>query len=409
MTHIIVGLKPYRDYSISVLASNSFGTGSMSDIKTVRTLEDVPNVAPSNIRFELLDDGGRVLVQWDPVSPADANGIIRGYEITYYCDPGNDETVVTISGANQTNKELYLTPGHACFLSIRAYNDAGEGKVLTVDYTAPSPNPSLSKMPSSESSVGDKKMQASANEPFTKSTYFIIIIVAVAVTLVVLVFMVTICVVHKKRTGEMDLGKGVRPDPTGARTSSTYEMEDMAFSGGINMTTSSSSCRTPRGYFPAPPSRPAPTPSLAMSVSLQRSIGGSTPVTTELYLEKGSANQLDYEYAAEGPHLEDRAPPIPSHRPAVRPGYPASSGDLPDYMRAYAADGHGDDSIIGFDPNDRKRSSTRSYDFEYGKGGEKGRTVSFQAKERGIPSKMNNSALASRNLDVQLMGRQSQL
>jgi hypothetical protein len=81
MTHIIVGLKPYRDYSISVLASNSFGTGSMSDIKTVRTLEDVPNVAPSNIRFELLDDGGRVLVQWDPVSPADANGIIRGYEV----------------------------------------------------------------------------------------------------------------------------------------------------------------------------------------------------------------------------------------------------------------------------------------------------------------------------------------
>jgi heme/copper-type cytochrome/quinol oxidase subunit 2 len=64
-------------------------------------------------------------------------------------------------------------------------------------------------MPSSESSVGDKKMQASANEPFTKSTYFIIIIVAVAVTLVVLVFMVTICVVHKKRTGEMDLGKGI--------------------------------------------------------------------------------------------------------------------------------------------------------------------------------------------------------
>ena len=121
-----------------------------------------------------------------------------------------------------------------------------------------------------------------------------------------------------------------------------------------------------------------------MSVSLQHSIGGSTPVSTELYLEpepKGSANQLDYEYASEGPHLEDHAPPIPNRRPAVRPGYPVGSVELPDYMGAYAADGNADDSSIGFDPSDRRRRSSRSYDLEYGKDSEKGRTVSFQGKE----------------------------
>jgi hypothetical protein len=80
-TEIVLGnLHPFYDYLVTIAAYTiDFGPSSSPII--IQTLEDIPSAPPTNI--EATAPSATVLnITWEPPTPAQQNGIIRGYEIT---------------------------------------------------------------------------------------------------------------------------------------------------------------------------------------------------------------------------------------------------------------------------------------------------------------------------------------
>uniref|UniRef100_T1IHT8 Down syndrome cell adhesion molecule-like protein Dscam2 n=1 Tax=Strigamia maritima TaxID=126957 RepID=T1IHT8_STRMM len=75
-------LDMYTQYMIIVQAYNGKGNGPPTEELHVMTSEDVPSVAPYNIRCSPLSTT-TVYIIWDPISPDYTNGILRGYKVFY--------------------------------------------------------------------------------------------------------------------------------------------------------------------------------------------------------------------------------------------------------------------------------------------------------------------------------------
>ncbi|XP_068677578.1 phosphatidylinositol phosphatase PTPRQ-like isoform X2 [Montipora foliosa] len=78
----LTGLNEYTNYSITVFASTSKGDGNKSVPIIVITDEDKPNAPPDNVR-KFSTTSTSIVVQWDQVPPADQNGVILSYTVTY--------------------------------------------------------------------------------------------------------------------------------------------------------------------------------------------------------------------------------------------------------------------------------------------------------------------------------------
>ncbi|GFG32700.1 hypothetical protein Cfor_00545 [Coptotermes formosanus] len=79
---LLGGLSKFTQYLVVVQAFNQVGPGPLSDPVAVQTMEDVPSVAPDDIRCAGLTSQS-LQVSWQPPPTSQCNGILQGYKLFY--------------------------------------------------------------------------------------------------------------------------------------------------------------------------------------------------------------------------------------------------------------------------------------------------------------------------------------
>ncbi|XP_057660096.1 cell adhesion molecule Dscam2 isoform X2 [Diorhabda carinulata] len=134
---LLSGLQKYTRYTIVVQAFNEVGAGPLSEPVTAQTMEDVPSMAPEDVRCAALTSQS-LQVSWQPPPTEHCNGLLQGYKLTY--EPvlddtwrGNDEM--------ETRKTTALTTvitGLRKFtnysLQVLAFTKVGDGVLTTPSY-----------------------------------------------------------------------------------------------------------------------------------------------------------------------------------------------------------------------------------------------------------------------------------
>ncbi|KAM6215356.1 phosphatidylinositol phosphatase PTPRQ [Rhynchocyon petersi] len=101
---ILMGLKPYTLYNISVRSYTRFGHGNhLSSLLSVRTSETVPDSAPENITYKNISSGEIELSFLPPNSP---NGIIQKYTIYLKRNNENEERIINTTSLTQRIRGL---------------------------------------------------------------------------------------------------------------------------------------------------------------------------------------------------------------------------------------------------------------------------------------------------------------
>ncbi|XP_072276040.1 receptor-type tyrosine-protein phosphatase U isoform X1 [Pyxicephalus adspersus] len=143
--YILQGLPPYSAIHCRLVVSNPEGRKEGKEV-TCYTQEDVPGpIASESLAITPIDDA--ILLSWD--EPAEPNGIITQYELSYQIIESSDPAV-TVPGPrstickppNETSHLLVnLHPGTTYLLSVRARNRKGYGHSalteLTTNISAP--------------------------------------------------------------------------------------------------------------------------------------------------------------------------------------------------------------------------------------------------------------------------------
>uniref|UniRef100_A0A672I704 DCC netrin 1 receptor n=1 Tax=Salarias fasciatus TaxID=181472 RepID=A0A672I704_SALFA len=76
------GLNKFTEYTVRVLATNRYGSGTATDGVSVTTLSDVPSAPPQNISLEVVLSRS-IKVSWQPPPRTAHNGVITAYKIKY--------------------------------------------------------------------------------------------------------------------------------------------------------------------------------------------------------------------------------------------------------------------------------------------------------------------------------------
>ncbi|XP_044163802.1 receptor-type tyrosine-protein phosphatase delta-like isoform X2 [Acropora millepora] len=98
----LTGLNEYTNYSITVFASTSKGSGNQSTPIVVITDEDKPNAPPSNVTGHNASSTS-IFVSWGQVPFLDQNGVILSYTVSYRALPsGSSQTKNVAAAANHT-------------------------------------------------------------------------------------------------------------------------------------------------------------------------------------------------------------------------------------------------------------------------------------------------------------------
>nr|XP_036223424.1 neogenin isoform X10 [Bactrocera oleae] len=79
---VISELRPYTDYTISVVPFNKNGMGDPSNEIKVKTYSSTPTEPPNNVTLEVTSSTS-VTVHWEPPAEEERNGQITGYKIRY--------------------------------------------------------------------------------------------------------------------------------------------------------------------------------------------------------------------------------------------------------------------------------------------------------------------------------------
>ncbi|XP_011196436.2 neogenin isoform X7 [Zeugodacus cucurbitae] len=82
LSAVISELRPYTDYTISVVPFNKNGMGDPSNEIKVKTFSSTPTEAPNNVTLEVTSSTS-VTVHWEPPAEEERNGQITGYKIRY--------------------------------------------------------------------------------------------------------------------------------------------------------------------------------------------------------------------------------------------------------------------------------------------------------------------------------------
>ncbi|EEB16564.1 down syndrome cell adhesion molecule, putative [Pediculus humanus corporis] len=87
---LLTGLSKFTRYSIVIRAFNEIGSGPLSEPILTQTLEDVPSMAPEDVRCSVLSPQSLQL-SWLPPAPAHSNGILQGYKV--HIEPLHDDVI----------------------------------------------------------------------------------------------------------------------------------------------------------------------------------------------------------------------------------------------------------------------------------------------------------------------------
>ena len=79
---MLTELRPYTEYTISVVPFNQVGMGDLSQEVVAKTYSAVPSEPPANVTLEA-SSSTSVIIRWEPPPVEDRNGQITGYKIKY--------------------------------------------------------------------------------------------------------------------------------------------------------------------------------------------------------------------------------------------------------------------------------------------------------------------------------------
>ncbi|XP_072915114.1 neuronal cell adhesion molecule a isoform X4 [Hemitrygon akajei] len=132
--YTVSGTPEFSPYELKVQAFNRLGAGPEPDVVIGYSGEDLPMLAPSNVRVHVVNST-LAKVHWDPVPPKSVRGFLKGYKI-YYWKQGSllkrgkrheEMKILAFSG----NKSHGMLPGLEPFsvykLNVRVFNGKGDG------------------------------------------------------------------------------------------------------------------------------------------------------------------------------------------------------------------------------------------------------------------------------------------
>ncbi|XP_074611760.1 receptor-type tyrosine-protein phosphatase S-like isoform X5 [Acropora palmata] len=126
----LTNLKPFSNYSVTVMASSVLGNGLWSNAVTFKTLTAKPSTAPSNIASRSLN-GVSYKISWDPLTTEKSNGVVIAYEVKHsrVSQPGASSSSAS-RFENTTDTSVTLQGWISCStyqVLVRAYTSAGVG------------------------------------------------------------------------------------------------------------------------------------------------------------------------------------------------------------------------------------------------------------------------------------------
>ncbi|XP_068677575.1 receptor-type tyrosine-protein phosphatase delta-like isoform X2 [Montipora foliosa] len=119
-------LNEHTKYEIKVAASTSKGLGIKSDPLIITTDQDKPNAPPEDLR-EFNTSSTSIFLQWDPVRPADQNGDILSYTVTYRALPDGPEQTLTAPTTHATLTGLNEYTNYS--ITVFASTIKGDGNI----------------------------------------------------------------------------------------------------------------------------------------------------------------------------------------------------------------------------------------------------------------------------------------
>ncbi|XP_051885772.1 neuronal cell adhesion molecule a isoform X10 [Pristis pectinata] len=132
--YVVSGTPEFSPYELKVQAFNSFGAAPEPEIVIGYSGEDLPMLAPSNVRVHIVNST-LAKVHWDPVPPKSVRGFLKGYKI-YYWKQGSlikrgkrhtEVKILTFSGDKSHGMLPGLEPFSVYKLNVRVFNGKGEG------------------------------------------------------------------------------------------------------------------------------------------------------------------------------------------------------------------------------------------------------------------------------------------
>ncbi|XP_069759216.1 neuronal cell adhesion molecule a isoform X1 [Narcine bancroftii] len=136
--YIVSGTPEFSPYELKVQAFNSFGAAPEPEVVIGYSGEDLPMLAPSNVRVHVVNST-LAKVHWDPVPTKSVRGFLKGYKI-YYWKQGNlikrdkrhtEVKILTFSGNMSHGMLPGLEPFSVYKLNVRVFNGKGEGPPST--------------------------------------------------------------------------------------------------------------------------------------------------------------------------------------------------------------------------------------------------------------------------------------
>ncbi|XP_014219381.1 contactin [Copidosoma floridanum] len=129
----VVHIQPqyyYTEYEVRVQAANAIGYGPKSEIVTIYSAEDMPQVAPQKV-YAMSYNGTALNVTWDPIEQTRerVRGKLIGHRIKYWeTDKPEEDAVYYLSRTTRPWAIVVgLQPNTYYWVKVMAYNSAGEG------------------------------------------------------------------------------------------------------------------------------------------------------------------------------------------------------------------------------------------------------------------------------------------
>uniref|UniRef100_A0A672IRB5 Contactin 3a, tandem duplicate 1 n=1 Tax=Salarias fasciatus TaxID=181472 RepID=A0A672IRB5_SALFA len=135
-------IPPFSPYQVKVGVYNNRGEGPFSPVTTIYSAEEEPSRAPGRLRARSIS-ASEVEVTWKPLPWSNNRRRILGYEVKPTHEKQEAATVIRTVG-NKTSVLIRDLEGSSTYyMSLRAYNSAGEGpQSSTVNVTTKKPPPS---------------------------------------------------------------------------------------------------------------------------------------------------------------------------------------------------------------------------------------------------------------------------
>ncbi|GAB6022583.1 Down syndrome cell adhesion molecule-like protein 1 [Chamberlinius hualienensis] len=141
---VLRGLQSYTKYDIVIQAYNRLGAGPSSDVVTATTAEDVPQVAPTNLKCSASSSSKSIELTWNPVQMVGVNTASLRYRVNYYIT--NNETYTReYKTTTNTNLNLHGLESYENYtISVTVFSNVGDGATslpLTCHTSEDVPNP----------------------------------------------------------------------------------------------------------------------------------------------------------------------------------------------------------------------------------------------------------------------------